>query len=735
MTASVAPRWGKQASLVQPREPAFWLYCALLAIGGYLFVQEQSLMSSLTTAYVLSWALVLAYAVPVALAIYWLDLFEREPKLLLAAAVLWGGVVATSFAAYANEAWLSILGKFASTDLTAQWGAAIVGPGVEETLKLMGVVIIFLIVSSEFDGVMDGFVYGAMVGLGFTIVEDVSYFINAVAAVPGMVDQSGPVLDTFLIRIVGGGLYGHVLFTGLTGTGFAYFATQRSAPMTRRVIGAGLCIVAGVAAHVVWNSPWQESVLATTGGANPSVVQWIEYGTIKGMPFLILLGILVMLATRSEEKNFQNIVAGEPDPTVINESEIRSLRSLLARRAARNAVGRVYGSAGRRLAGRLQAAQIEYALIRSRADSLDDPLIEAQRIKIRGIRAELAVSPVVGAPGVGPVRGPVQAPVVAPAPVSNPVPGQVPGQTAGQASGRLPAEAVDSWRVQTPGPASAPVDSAVAPMVSVESPDQTAASAVAPQVEPSAAAPAETAPSEVPSVEVEPPPSEIAILETASSELFVTDATPAEAGPSAFEPADATQAESEPAEAGPAESEPADATRAESSAEASAPAELVQAAMATAEAAPVDYAPAQAGQVESAPTELAPAEEVPEAAPVDYAPAEADQVESAPTELAPAEEVPTEAAPEEAAAASAPVVVPQSIPAIPFAAPVWAPTHVVPTGGLPAWDAPDPTRPPMAMLSERVELIVVARAGAWAQVRGVNGWTGWVDGRRIVERR
>jgi len=158
MTASVAPSWGRQASIIQPRQPAFWLYCALLAIGGYLFVQEQALMSSLTTAYLLSWVLVLAYAVPVALAIYWLDLFEREPKLLLAAAVIWGGVIATSLAAYANEAWLSILGKLASPDVSSQWGAAIVGPGVEETLKLMGVVTLFLIASSEFDGVMDGFV-------------------------------------------------------------------------------------------------------------------------------------------------------------------------------------------------------------------------------------------------------------------------------------------------------------------------------------------------------------------------------------------------------------------------------------------------------------------------------------------------------------------------------------------------------------------------------------------------
>jgi RsiW-degrading membrane proteinase PrsW (M82 family) len=512
MTASVAPRWGRQASIIQPRQPAFWLYCALLAVGGSLFAEEQALMSGLTTAYLLSWGLVLAYAVPVALAIYWLDLFEREPKLLLAAAVIWGGVIATSLAAYANEAWLSILGKVASPDLTSQWGAAIVGPGVEETLKLMGVVTIFLIATGEFDGVMDGFVYGAMVGLGFTVVEDVSYFINAVAAVPGMVDQSGPVLDTFLIRVVGGGLYGHVLFTGLTGTGFAYLATQRATPIQKRLAGAGLCVVAGVSAHVVWNSPWMDSVLQTTGGVNPSVVQWIEYGALKGMPFLVLLGILVVLATRSEEASFRRLVASEPDPTIVTEDEVRSLRSLWARRTARTAAGRQRGPAARRLTGRLQAAQVEYGMIRSRADSLADPVLESQRARIRVIRAELAV--VAYRP--------------APARVSGPLPGH-----GGSLEVVAEAEASDL----------------VSPAIAV--------------------------------------------------------------------------------------------------------------------------------------------------------------------------------APEEAAPATAPAV----------AAAAWTPTHLVPAGGLPAWAAPDPSRPPVATLSERVELVVVAREGAWAQVRGVNGWTGWVDGRLIVERR
>ncbi|HEY1167761.1 MAG TPA: PrsW family glutamic-type intramembrane protease [Candidatus Limnocylindrales bacterium] len=568
MTAAVepgaAPRWGRQASFIQPQEPAFWLYCALLGIGGYLFVQEQSLMSSLVTAYLLSWALVLVYAVPVAFVIYRLDLFEREPKMMLAAAVVWGGVVATSLAANANEAWLSILSKVASPDFAAQWGAAIVGPGVEETLKLMGVVILYLVVSSEFDGVMDGFVYGAMVGLGFTVVEDVSYFINAVAAVPGAVDQSGPVLDTFLIRVVGGGLYGHVLFTGLTGTGFAFFVTHRADAMTKRLLGAGVCIAAGVSAHVVWNSPWMESILQTSSGASPSVFQWVEYGAVKGLPFLILLSVLVMFATRSEEANYRLIVAGEPDPMVATDDEIRSLRSLWARRSARTSANRLRGSAASKLTGRLQAAQIEYAMIRSGTDSLTDPSLDAQRLKIRSIRAELAAVPF----------------------LPRPMPQAEPA---------------------------APVAQFVPPAVAF-------AQAVAPALDPA--------------------PDALAARLAAES----IAGSKADTGGSRF-----AQAEAAP------------------------PAQV-------AAPAPVAAPPIQSVWVWT------------------------------PTDVAPS-------------------------PAPAFTAAVWTPTHVVPAGGMAAWDVPDPARPPVARLSEHVELVIVAQGGAWAQVRGLNGWTGWVDGRLLVPRR
>ncbi len=390
---SAAPRWGKQASLIQMGQPAFWLFSALLLFGALVFALEQAAMAGLTTAWLLSWALMLVYAVPVGLLIYRLDLFEREPKSMLAGAILWGGVIATGVAVFANEAWLSVIGKVTSPDFAAQWGAAVVGPGVEETLKLMGVVTLFLIASSEFDGVMDGFVYGAMIGLGFTVVEDLSYFFIAAAAMPGTVNQAGPVFDTFLVRVGAGGLYGHVLFTGLTGMGFAYLVTQHRVALSRRIAGAALCIAAGLAAHAVWNSPLTDFVLDTSGGADPSVLQWILFGALKGMPFLILLGVLVYLATRNEERDYRAIVAGEPDPMVVTDDEMKSLGSLWARRSARSAAGRLHGPIAAQLVGRLQAAQIEYAMVRSKADSLTDPALDTQRMKIRWIRAQLAGTP------------------------------------------------------------------------------------------------------------------------------------------------------------------------------------------------------------------------------------------------------------------------------------------------------------------------------------------------------
>jgi hypothetical protein len=85
----------------------------------------------------------------------------------------------------------------------------------------------------------------------------------------------------------------------------------------------------------------------------------------------------------------------------------------------------------------------------------------------------------------------------------------------------------------------------------------------------------------------------------------------------------------------------------------------------------------------------------------------------------------------------APVSVPEPTEELDAPAPAviddpWAPTHTVPGGGMDAWTDPDPSLSPVANLQARVELRVDEMRGAWARVTGSNGWTGWVDGRRLM---
>ena len=64
---------------------------------------------------------------------------------------------------------------------------------------------------------------------------------------------------------------------------------------------------------------------------------------------------------------------------------------------------------------------------------------------------------------------------------------------------------------------------------------------------------------------------------------------------------------------------------------------------------------------------------------------------------------------------------------------LWAPTHRAPPEGMDAWKMPDPSAGPGDELAGKVELIVLEEAGAWAKVRGENGWEGWVDGRLLEQ--
>ncbi len=96
--------------------------------------------------------------------------------------------------------------------------SSLVGPIVEESAKAIILVVLFVAYRREFDDVLDGIVYGAMVGLGFALVENVFYLQSA--AYDNLPDGAGPDIgNMFSLWILRAGLFGlnHSMFTAFTG--------------------------------------------------------------------------------------------------------------------------------------------------------------------------------------------------------------------------------------------------------------------------------------------------------------------------------------------------------------------------------------------------------------------------------------------------------------------------------------------------------------------------------------
>ncbi|HEX5199747.1 MAG TPA: PrsW family intramembrane metalloprotease [Actinoplanes sp.] len=375
--ADVRPAPGGARVSALARVPAFWVIAALLLAGAIRMAQIAGRLASAypiaTAAAVLLFALL---AVPFWLVVAELDFLEREPIELLVLALAWGGLVATSVSIPASTALEDIVAKLGSPHFAADWGAALGAPSVEETAKTLGVVAIVLIARSQVNSVLDGVVYGAMVGLGFQIVEDVVFAVGAVA-LAGQGDQVQPVIATFLLRGFLSGVWSHTLFGALAGAGIGYLVVRRDRRPAHRVGAAVLAFLGAWASHVLWNSPLLGDGLGNGALALLGVL------LLKGLPPLLLILLLVRRAHDREADYYVRRLGTLRDPEVITDDELTVLRSGSARAAARRYAGERAGRAGRRAVRRLQSAQARVAveLSRDAVPGYDD--IREQRKALR----------------------------------------------------------------------------------------------------------------------------------------------------------------------------------------------------------------------------------------------------------------------------------------------------------------------------------------------------------------
>jgi len=374
-------------SIFQGRQPAFWVFAAFLAYGAVRMIVALGQLASLSrSGWALSWILLVVYAAPLILLIYYLDLYEREPVSVAIAAFLWGAFAATALALDAGG-WDEVLANLTTPGFAVRWGPSLTAPVIEEFLKGAGLVLLYLIVRDEVDDMMDGFVYGALCGLGFAVVEDVVYFMAGFGGTP-----SG-VLEGFYVRVVSSGLYGHVLYTGLVGMAIGLIVTRRDPTPTRErlTLAAGIIALA-VLGHALWNAP----VLALAPSAPVHGAAWLWYPVdlaIKGLPLLLFVLVALRLARNRERRWLDAALQAEVGRGGVTADELAVLRVPARRRAAVRTMRARGGAAAGRLLGRLQREQIDLAMVASRVAAPDAPELVAQRRYCTSLRAALDAIP------------------------------------------------------------------------------------------------------------------------------------------------------------------------------------------------------------------------------------------------------------------------------------------------------------------------------------------------------
>jgi RsiW-degrading membrane proteinase PrsW (M82 family) len=354
MSSGAATLWGRDAlrssDFFQPHRAAFWLYLALLApLGALEVIQLQSL--AVRASPIPSLAGFGLITVWVAILIWFitrLDLFRRASVSLMVAAFVWGGFIAGNLAGHSNGSLFTSLAR-ANPELQELWGAALIGPTTEELLKALGVVMVVLIAGRRFHSLMHGFIYGALVGLGFQFTENIQYmFRNANPHDAGATLQTALVI--FVFRAIILGAFSHATYTALVGFGIGYYVVKREATRLKRLLVPISLFIAAWLFHFLNNAP--TAILLT-----------IAIG-------LIAFALAFWLYTRArggEYGWFRSVVADDIGTELITAEEVDALRSLRRRRRARVAVRKASGRAASRLAGELQKAQITYALVKDRA--------------------------------------------------------------------------------------------------------------------------------------------------------------------------------------------------------------------------------------------------------------------------------------------------------------------------------------------------------------------------------
>ncbi|RPI35031.1 MAG: protease PrsW [Chloroflexota bacterium] len=251
--------------------------------------------------------------------IYWLDRYEKEPKILLGVVFFWGAVIAAGGAFLLN----TVLGLgvyiFTGSELATEFSTgSLIAPIVEESLKGLAVFVVFLLFRREFDSILDGIVYASIVALGFAATENAYYIFSYGYAEEGF----GGLVWMIFVRVFLVG-WQHPFYTSFLGIGLASARLSRNVLVKLGAPLAGWLIA--VFTHSMHNT--LASVFTEFGGfIATTLLDWAGW---------LVMFLFVLWAIYREQRWIVQYLRDEVAIGVISPVQYRTACSAWAQSAAR----------------------------------------------------------------------------------------------------------------------------------------------------------------------------------------------------------------------------------------------------------------------------------------------------------------------------------------------------------------------------------------------------------------
>lgn len=333
-------------------------------------------------------------AVGINLLVDFMDRYEREPWFLRLAAFLWGATIAIPPALFIEKkvdaALQGLLGPSTSDVLRSAFQGLNAGI-TEETIKGLGLLLLFLILRDEFDNVTDGIVYGALIGAGFAMVENFQYFAVDFKSFP-----------VFLIvyRIVLGWL-GHSTFTVCFGAALGY--VRHTKVRWRQIMIPLLGYVVAVGLHSFFDFVDFQASAALTASPGNNDVTFLSLLALIGdyiPPFLAQMFLLYILikALAHEAAVIREFLAVEVSNGVVKVDEYALLQNSFQRTKAERRVWRKHGFRQWLRIKALYQTEIGLAFRKWHVSMGDKPKLgylqpeDAYRQRIKRLRQEIVVA-------------------------------------------------------------------------------------------------------------------------------------------------------------------------------------------------------------------------------------------------------------------------------------------------------------------------------------------------------